>query len=121
MTGVQGMPVQVRGWPFHAHLQTWGRALDGWWGLLTWEQRVLALGAKEMLGIAIWKPAADLSQQQWVTSRPIPRVQLPSDRATWQQPEGWEGYFGGAWPVGDIITMPEGVELVTGPAWKKER
>jgi hypothetical protein len=112
------MLVELRGrWPHQVRLLAWGRARDGWWGLVAWEQRVRAAGDVERMLYAAWVPAGQLSKPHWVNARPLQRHQLSDDRREWPQPSSWEweGYYVGAWPSGDVPAPMNGVQVVQPP------
>jgi hypothetical protein len=53
---VPGVCVQLSRWPNEGHVQVWGRAADGWWGLLTWTTRIRLHGDRGHMDIAAWVP-----------------------------------------------------------------
>lgn len=114
-----GVYVQLTRWPNEGHVQVWGRAADGWWGLLTWTARVRVHGDVERMDTAAWVPAEQLTKPHWISATKLPRIELPADRGQWPQPlTGWTGWYVGGWPDGPL-RLPPGVELVTGPVWQQ--
>jgi hypothetical protein len=45
---------------------------------------------------------------------------LPADRRVWPAPPGWPSWYAGIWLDGQVA-VPVGVEVVTGPAWRRRR
>jgi hypothetical protein len=114
-----GVYVQLPRWPNEGHVQVWGRAHDGWWGLLTWTARIRLHGDREHMDIAAWIPATQLTKPRWITAETLPRMQLPAEPEQWPQPlPGWPGWYVSAWPDGPL-PLPPDVELDTGPAWRR--
>lgn len=121
LTCMPGIPIHLARPPFSARLLLWGRAEDGWWGLVEWAQTIRRGGALETSSFAAWVPAGALSRPGWSAQAPaIARITLPGARPDWPAPAGWSGWFAGAWPSGPVRT-PDGVELVTGPRWRHGR
>jgi len=118
MTMPPGMLVELRGrWPYQVRLLAWGKASDGWWGLVVWEQRVRVAGDAERMLYAAWVPSGQLSKPHWVTARQLRRHQLPEDRKDWPQPSmwEWEGFYIGAWPSGDPPVPMDGATVIKPP------
>lgn len=117
-----GVPVHLDRPPFSARLIAWGKASDGWWGLIEWAQTIREDGALSSSSFAAWVPAASLSRPGWSGpgSEPnaIARLSLPPRRLDWPGPAAWSGWYAGAWPSGRLAT-PDGVEVVNGPAWRR--
>lgn len=110
--------MQLGRWPSEGHLQVWGRAADGWWGLLTWAARIRLHGDAEQLEMAAWVPAAQLRKPHWSAAQALPRIRLPDDVGQWPRPPDWDGWYIGAWAAGPP-PLPPGAELRTGPAWQR--
>jgi hypothetical protein len=115
-----GMAVHLNRPPHSVRLVAWGRAEDGWWGCIAWQQRVHARGVQDEIGFAAWVPAGSVTQPGWSSSVDVPRVQLPLERRAWPAPPGWPAWYAGIWLDGSVA-VPAGVELVSGPAWRKRR
>jgi|SRR4051794_27943997 hypothetical protein len=113
-----GVYVHLGRWPNEGHVALWGRAGDGWWGLLTWSTRIRLHGDLDHLDVAAWVPAEQVTKPHWVSAQRLPRIRLPDDRAQWPAPAGWDGWYVGAWSAGPV-PLPPGVEVVTGPAWQR--
>lgn len=71
-----GLPVHISGPPHNVRLLSWGRAADGWWGLVCWDQQVIRGIEPETLPIAAWVPAQALSKPGWSSGDPVPRLAL---------------------------------------------
>jgi len=100
-------------------VQVWGRAADGWRGLLTWTARIRPHGDRERMDMAAWVPADQLTKPHWVSAQRLPRIELTPDRAVWPQPvPGWLGWYIDAWPSGPA-PLPPNVEIDQGPAWQR--
>jgi len=119
MVGTLRVPVELNRWPFNAFVRTWGHADDsGWWGLITWDQRVRINGERRRLDYAGWVPADQLRRPNWAkTIERLPRIELPADVGQWPNPLQWHGYYIGAWPVGGPPAH-DGVIVITAPAWQ---
>jgi hypothetical protein len=119
LSDVPGVYVQLTRWPNEGHVQVWGRAADGWWGMLTWTARIRLHGERERMDMAAWVPADQLTKPHWISAERLRRIQLPEDRAQWPQPvPGWPGWYIGAWPDGRV-SLPPDVEIEKGPAWQR--
>lgn len=103
--------------PHSAHLHAWGRAETGWWGCITWQQRVRTRAGDTEIGFAAWVPAATLTRPGWSPNEDLPRIQLAADSKSWPAPRGWPAWYAGVWLDGPV-TPPPGVQLVTGAAWR---
>ena len=103
--------------PHSARLLAWGRAPHGWWGLITFRQRVTAHGELTELPVAAWVPASSLQRPGWSAPAELPRTTLAPDQRTWPAPLGWPSWYAGPWANG-ALRLPPGVEIVTGPAWR---
>lgn len=114
------IPVYVDGPPFNGQLQAWGRACDGWWGLLIWPQRVVYRRPEEhdSLRCAAWVPAARLRQLHHSAAHDVPRLRLDGPRSAWPAPPAWDGWYAGAWAT-DAMPLPDGVEPDRSPAWRR--
>lgn len=114
------VPIYVDGSPFNAQLQAWGRALDGWWGLLVWPQRVTYQRPVEYgtLRCAAWVPGARLRQFRSTAASTLPKIALPAARQCWPAPPAWDGWYAGAWPDGPL-PLPDGVAVDAAPAWRR--
>lgn len=119
---VWGQHVIVKGWPFEARLQAWGRATaSGWWGLIVWEARVRFAGTPERVWMSAWVPAARLSKPHWASHERLQRLQLPANRLDWPPPLAGDGYFFHAWDAGELPgPLPDGLEIQSGPAWQAD-
>lgn len=97
-----GVPVHLDRAPFTARLLAWGRAVDGWWGLIEWVQTLRRDGALSSARCAAWVPARCLHRPSWATSgsAPLARIALPPRRGDWPGPAAWSGWYAGAWPAG---------------------
>jgi hypothetical protein len=115
---VPGLPVHLDRPPHSCRLLLWGRADDGWWGLVVWEQRVRDHGTPVGLALSAWVPAQSLRKPAWASGEPIPRITLTGARQLWPQPAGWSGHYLGAWATGGI-PFPPGVTPIEGPAWRR--
>jgi hypothetical protein len=115
-----GEPVHIDRAPFNARLLAWGRAADGWWGLVEWAQTVRSAGALSTMPFAAWLPAAAVRKPGWSGGRAadVARLTLPPRRADWPGPAAWRGWFAGVW-AGGPVPLPPGVELDNGPAWRR--
>jgi hypothetical protein len=111
---VLGTLVEVSGPPFNAQLLVWGRAHDGFWGLICWDQRIRIDGASIKVRYAAWVPANRLRKPQWSTPRPTPQIVLDPDRAGWDPPADWpeDGFYMGVWEAGPV-TAPPGAAVRT--------
>jgi hypothetical protein len=110
-----GMLVELRDrWPHQVRLLAWGKASDGWWGLVVWEQRLRLADGTERVLYAAWVPAGQLSKPHWVAARPLRRHELPEDRTDCPQPRTreWEGYYIGAWPSGNPPAPTDSVKVI---------
>jgi hypothetical protein len=117
--GCAGVYVQLTRWPNEGHVQVWGRATDGWWGLLTWTARIRLRGERERMEMAAWLPAEQMRKPGWISAERLRRIKLPEDRGQWPQPvPGWPGWYVGAWPGGPV-PLPPDVEIDKGPAWRR--
>jgi hypothetical protein len=114
------MAVYLNRPPHNVRLLAWGRADDGWWGSVTWRQRVHARGSDDEIGFAAWVPAGAISRPAWSTPIELPRLELPVHRRLWPAPPGWPSWYAGVWVDGPVA-VPTGVEIVTGPAWRRSR
>ncbi|MGN6605596.1 MAG: hypothetical protein ACTHMS_01110 [Jatrophihabitans sp.] len=114
------MAVHLTRPPHNVRLEAWGRADDGWWGCVTWRQRVFARGVPDELAIAAWVPAGAITRPAWSQPVELPRVELPASRRSWPAPPGWPYWYAGLWPDGPV-PLPPGVELLQGPAWRPRR
>ena len=112
-----GLPVYLSRPPHSVRLLVWGRASDGWWGLVAWEQRVLRGVEPTTLPVTAWVPAQSLTKPGWSSGDAVPRVRLPAMRHEWPPPEQWQGWFAGAWADGPL-RLPPGDEVVSGPQWR---
>jgi hypothetical protein len=114
------MLVEVSGPPFNAQLLMWGRAHDGHWGLIYWDQRVRVDGAVITLPYSAWVPSERLHKPHWGAPRATPRIVLDPDRVEWGPPVDWpdDGFYMGVWQAGPI-TAPTGAAVVSGAAWKR--
>jgi hypothetical protein len=116
-----GVVVHLDRPPHAARLVAWGRADDGWWGCITWQQRVRGADGKlAEIGFAAWVPATAITRAPWSEPSGLRRVALPADRRTWPAPPGWPSWYAGPWPAGPVA-VPVGVEVVNGPAWRRRR
>jgi hypothetical protein len=106
--------------PHNVRLVGWGRAEDGWWGCITWRQRVRVRGAPDELPIAAWVPAGAITRPAWSAPTVLPRITLPVARRAWPAPPGWPYWYAGIWVDGPVPTPP-GVEVLAGPAWRARR
>ncbi|MDT4905561.1 MAG: hypothetical protein QOH52_3577 [Pseudonocardiales bacterium] len=113
-----GMAVHLDRPPHNVRLVAWGRADDGWWGSITWQQRVHTRGAQNEIGFAAWVPAGAITRPPWSAPMDLPRLTLTADRRLWPAPPGWPNWYAGIWLDGQVA-MPVGVELVSGPAWRR--
>lgn len=106
--------------PYNARLLAWGRAVDGWWALVEWAQTIRRDGKLEQLAFAAWLPAASVTRPGWGGHGPsqVMRMTLPRASIDWPAPAAWQGWYAGAWRAG-AVQLPEGAEIVTGPAWRK--
>jgi hypothetical protein len=104
----------VNRWPYQARLLAWGKADDGRWGLIVWEQRIRVAGDSERMLYAAWVSSAQLVKPHWVAARRLRQHQLSADRNEWPAPSmwEWEGFYVGAWPSGDPPPPMEGVKVV---------
>lgn len=106
--------------PHSVQLVAWGRAGEGWWGCITWRQRLRGPDGVRELDFAAWVPAAAIRRPGWSSPEPVPRIDLPNDRQAWPAPPGWPAWYAGVWPHGPVST-PAGLDAVTGPAWRERR
>jgi hypothetical protein len=107
--------------PHSARLVAWGRSADGWWGCVTWRQRLRGATGICELDFAAWVPADAISRPNWsTTSEPIPRLELPGDPRAWPAPPGWPAWYAGVWRDGPV-TVPADLQVITGPAWRERR
>jgi hypothetical protein len=114
------MAVYLNRPPHNARLVAWGRADDGWWACITWQQRVDAHGRTSDMPFAAWVPAGSVSRPAWSSPAPVPRLALGPDRRSWPAPPGWPNWYAGVWLDGPVAA-PAGVQLVSGPAWRPRR
>jgi hypothetical protein len=114
------MAVYLNRPPHNARLVAWGRADDGWWACVTWQQAVHSQGRTSEIGFAAWVPAGAVTQPSWSSPVKVPRLALPADRRSWPAPPGWPSWYAGVWLDGPLATPP-GAEVVTGPAWRRRR
>src|SRR5690349_14184723 len=96
--------------PHSGRLVAWGRAPHGWWGLVTWRQRVLVNGQPDEVPVAAWLPASSIRRPSWSSGVELPRLTLPPDQRAWPAPRGWPSWFAGPWPNG-TLTLPPGVVM----------
>ncbi|GAB2475038.1 hypothetical protein [Jatrophihabitans fulvus] len=111
------MAVHLNRPPHSVRLHGWGRATTGWWGCVSWVQRVHAATGDDELGFAAWVPAACLSRPSWSSDEPLPRIVLPDDSRLWPAPRGWPSWYAGVWLDGEVA-CPPGVRPVQGAAWR---
>jgi hypothetical protein len=106
--------------PFNGRLLLWGRAPDGWHGLVGFALNVTLRSEPARLAVAAWLPSRLLSAGAGASSTPeIARITLPSPPADWPSPAPpWSGYFAGRWTSGEL-PLPDGAQLLTGPAWRR--
>lgn len=114
------MAVHLNRAPHNVRLVAWGRADDGWWACITWQQRIRTHGQADEIGFAAWVPATSISRPSWSPPMTLPRLELGIDRRSWPAPPGWPAWYAGIWYDGPV-TPPAGVEIVTGPAWRERR
>ena len=113
-----GQVVHMKGGPHSARLLLWGRAADGWHGLITWSQRVRCDGIATELTFSAWTPSDLLSKPGWAGSfEPVQRIVLPPDSAAWPRPASEFGWHLGRWSGGKP-PCPPGTELIEGPTWR---
>ncbi len=103
--------------PHSVRLHGWGRAGTGWWGCISWQQRVRTADGDTDVPFAAWVPAATLSRPGWAPVEDVPRTVLPEDSRLWPAPRGWPAWYAGVWLDGEV-TCPPGAQLVTGAAWR---
>jgi hypothetical protein len=114
-----GVPVHVQRLAASAFLLAWGRATDGWWGLVRWTYRVRSNGQMAELAFAAWVPASALSKPGWSSGNvELPRIGLSDERGEWPAPPSWTGLYAGVWESGDP-PVPAGVTVETGPRWQR--
>jgi hypothetical protein len=106
--------------PHHVRLHAWGRAETGWWGCVSWRQRVRTAAGDSEFEIAAWVPAATLSKPGYGAAADVSRVRLAADSRAWPAPPGWPSWYAGVWLEGPV-PLPPGAEAVTGAAWRKRR
>lgn len=106
--------------PHNVRLVAWGRAEDGWWACVTWQQRVRVRGEAGEMAFAAWVPAGAVKQPAWSAPQrtSVPRLALAADRRSWPAPPGWPSWYAGPWPDG-VVAAPPGVDLISGPAWQR--
>jgi hypothetical protein len=117
---MSGVAVHLNRPPHNVRLVAWGRADDGWWGCVTWQQRVRTATGVDEVGFAAWVPAGAIARPDWSTPTPVPRFDLPMDRRAWPAPPGWPSRYAGVWADGPV-PAPRGLEVVTGAAWRERR
>jgi hypothetical protein len=113
------VPVELNRWPFSAFVRSWGRdRAGGWWGLITWNQRVRVNGERAELAYAGWVPAEQLRRPQWAkATERLPRIELVGDTSAWPNPLQWHGHYIGSWPAGPP-PAPDGAVVIMTPAWR---
>jgi hypothetical protein len=119
---MQGLYVHVSGGggPVEAFLQLWGRSANGWFGLIAWEARIHNRGTPERAILAGWFVAARLTRPHYVPAKKMPQVMLAANRLDWPAPNASMSvdYFLGICD-GSGLSLPEGIEIDTGPAWRR--
>ena len=114
------MAVHLNRPPHSARLVAWGRTEDGWWGCVTFQQRVRPVagdGPTDLLDVAAWVPAGVVTLPGWSQPVDVPRLSLPVWRKAWPAPPGWPSWYAGVWPDG-ALALPAGLEPVAGAAWR---
>lgn len=111
------VPVHLNRPPHSVRLHAWGRAETGWWGCVTWMQRVTAERGEDELAVAAWVPAATLTRPAWAPAEDVPRIHLPGDSRRWPAPPGWPSWYAGVWLDGEV-PCPPGTQPVSGAAWR---
>jgi len=120
----------VLGPPYHGFLLAWGRAEEsGWWGFVSWTDRVFIDGRHTVVACGGWVDADRLRPEFGVDYSGVRRLHLPADAELWRLVDFRNGpmpthYYGritgeplpppcGGTPVGGLPTSPP-------PTWSRD-
>lgn len=119
---MRGLYIHLSGpWPSEGHLQGWGRARSGWFGLVAWEAPMRVRGKPERWALAAWVPSARISKPNYTGERRLSRMILPANPIEWPAPTEIDvDWFVGRWVDGEIV-LPAGIEVDRRPAWQRRR
>jgi hypothetical protein len=110
--------------PWSGHLDVWGRADTGWYGLVIWREYVIDRrrdASNRAQSCSAWIAAAHLAPGQDVDYAQVERIDLPVDRRRWPGPSDRPEAH---WPdnglclgimVGGPVKLPAHLQIVGAP------